>query len=187
MSLLLELFSILGSYSFWGHLPHSGSLKFWDCLHLLCNYYFWGCLINLSIFVLQCAAAPKNGVKFRQGTIGVIKSILATLYDIWWCCWIEVKERSRCTQTHTLTDKNLDIMNTAALCPFTVKCLKIQDPKNILNLLANTSRLLEFEFRNFQNWNYSMKYSENWTFHTGYEDIQVTISSIEFFRILKRL
>ena len=32
-----------------------------------------------------------------------------------------------------------------------------------------------------------MKYSENLTFHTGYEDIQVKVSSIEFFRILKRL
>ena len=36
-----------------------------------------------GLVVLQCAAAPKNGVKFCQGTFGVIKSILATLYNVW--------------------------------------------------------------------------------------------------------
>ena len=33
----------------------------------------------LSIFIVQKAAAPKNGVEFRQGTIGDICSSLATL------------------------------------------------------------------------------------------------------------
>ena len=28
-----------------------------------------GCLLKLSIFVVQKAAAPKNGVEFRQGSI----------------------------------------------------------------------------------------------------------------------
>ena len=34
-----------------------------------------------SIFVGQKATAPKNGVDFRQGSIGTIRSSLATLYD----------------------------------------------------------------------------------------------------------
>ena len=62
------------------------------------------------------------------------------------------------------TDKDLDIMTAAALYASTVKCLKIQNKKK-LNLLAFPSKLLEFEFCNCKNRNYSMKYSENWTFH----------------------
>ena len=124
LSSLLESFSFLSSYSFWGHLPHLGTIKFWDCLH------FWG------------AAAPKNGVKFYQGTFGVIKSILATLYNVWWCCWIEVKE----TQINRQKSWHYDNIR-AVHSQFNVWKSKI--PKNILNLLANTSRLLELEFRHF--------------------------------------
>ena len=102
LSLLLELFSFLGLYSFWGHLPHLGTIKFWDCLH------FWG------------AAAPKNGVKFCQGTFGVIKSILATLYNVWWCCWIEVKE----TQIHRQKSWHYD--NSCALC---IHSLMFENPR----------------------------------------------------------
>ena len=38
--------------------------------------------LKFSIFVVQKAAAPKNGVKFFQGSIGTIRSSLATPYDI---------------------------------------------------------------------------------------------------------
>ena len=103
-----------------GHLPHSGSLKFWDCLHFWDDFHFWGCLMKLSIFVLQCAAAPKNGVKFCQGTFGVIKSILATLYNVWWCCWIEVKE----TQIHRQKSWHYD--NSCALC---IHSLMFENPR----------------------------------------------------------
>ena len=34
--------------------------------------------LKSSIFVIQMAAAPKNGVEFRQGFIGTIRSRLAT-------------------------------------------------------------------------------------------------------------
>ena len=37
--------------------------------------------LKSSIFVVQKAAAPKSGVKFRQGSIGAIRSSLATSYD----------------------------------------------------------------------------------------------------------
>ena len=37
--------------------------------------------LKSSIFVVQKAAAPKSGVEFRQGSIGTIRSSLATLYD----------------------------------------------------------------------------------------------------------
>ena len=36
----------------------------------------------LSIFIVQKAAAAKNGVEFRQGSIGDICSSLATLYEV---------------------------------------------------------------------------------------------------------
>ena len=37
--------------------------------------------LKSSIFVVQKAAAPKSGVEFRQGSIGTIRSSLATSYD----------------------------------------------------------------------------------------------------------
>ena len=109
LSSLLESFSFLGSYSFWGHLPHLGTIIFWDSLH------FWG------------AAAPKNGVKFRQCTIGVIKRILATLHDVWRCCWIEIKEKRRSTQIHR--QKFWYYNHSCTLC-----ILKIKDPKKHFEL-----------------------------------------------------
>ena len=39
--------------------------------------------LKSSIFVVQRATAPKNGVEFRQGSIGTSRSNLATLYDVW--------------------------------------------------------------------------------------------------------
>ena len=36
-----------------------------------------------SIFVVQRAAAPKNGVEFCQRPIGAIRHSLATSYDVW--------------------------------------------------------------------------------------------------------
>ena len=38
-------------------------------------------VLKSSIFVVQKAAAPKNGVEFRQGSIGAIRSSLAMSYD----------------------------------------------------------------------------------------------------------
>ena len=42
--------------------------------------------IKLSIKVFQKAAAPKNGVEFCQGSIGAIRSSLATSYAVWRRC-----------------------------------------------------------------------------------------------------
>ena len=38
--------------------------------------------LKSSIFIVQKAAAPKSGVEFRQGSIGTIRSSLATSYDV---------------------------------------------------------------------------------------------------------
>jgi len=38
--------------------------------------------LKSSILALQKAAAPKNGVEFRQGSDGTIRSSLATSYDV---------------------------------------------------------------------------------------------------------
>ena len=40
-------------------------------------------VLKSSIFVVQKATAPKSGVEFRQGSIGAIRSSLATSYDVW--------------------------------------------------------------------------------------------------------
>ena len=37
--------------------------------------------LKSSIFVVQKAAAPKTGVEFHQGSIGIIRSSLATPWD----------------------------------------------------------------------------------------------------------
>ena len=39
-------------------------------------------VLKLSISVVQKAVAPKNGVKFCQGSNGTIRSILAMSYDV---------------------------------------------------------------------------------------------------------
>ena len=39
-------------------------------------------VLKSSIFVVQKAAAPKSGVEFRQGSIGTIRSSLATSCDV---------------------------------------------------------------------------------------------------------
>ena len=41
----------------------------------------FSCFRSFSAFVIKRAAAPKNGVKFHQGSIGTIRSSLATSYD----------------------------------------------------------------------------------------------------------
>ena len=39
-------------------------------------------VLKSPIFVVQKAAAPKNGVEFCQGSNGTIRNILTTLYDV---------------------------------------------------------------------------------------------------------
>ena len=39
--------------------------------------------LKSSIFVIQKATTPKNGVDFRQGSLSAIKSSLATSYNVW--------------------------------------------------------------------------------------------------------
>ena len=56
-----------------------------------------------SIFVVQRATAPKNGVEFRQGSIGTIRSSLATSYDVWRRRQFSTNQRPRNYLTHTHT------------------------------------------------------------------------------------
>ena len=53
--------------------------------------------IKSSIFVVQKAAAPKNGVEFRQRPIGDIRRSLATSHVVW--------RRRPKIKTHELTDR----------------------------------------------------------------------------------
>ena len=49
-----------------------------------------GRLLKSTIFVVQRAAAPKNGVEFRQKSIGAIRCSVATSYDDVRCCAMSV-------------------------------------------------------------------------------------------------
>ena len=51
--------------------------------HLSMHFLFWGCFLKSSIFIVQRAAAPKNGIEFRQKSIGAVRCSLATSYDDW--------------------------------------------------------------------------------------------------------
>ena len=53
-------------------------------------------VLKSSIFVVQKATAPKSGIEFRQGSIGAIRSSLATSYDA---------VRRRATQSRNLLQK----------------------------------------------------------------------------------
>ena len=57
-----------------------------------------GCLLKSTIFVVQKAAAPKNGVEFCQKSIFVIRYFLATLYD-------DVRCRLKFSVTNKQTNK----------------------------------------------------------------------------------
>ena len=74
-------------------------------------------LLKLPIFGVQKAATPKNGVEFRQKSIGAIRCSLATLYD-----------HVRCHVTfliHLLTDRrNVMYKDTWLRTEFIVKCHK---------------------------------------------------------------
>ena len=51
-----------------------------------------GCFLKLPIFIVQNAAAPKNGVEFCQKSIGDIRCSLATFYDVTRCFLLSVCE-----------------------------------------------------------------------------------------------
>ena len=39
--------------------------------------------LKSSIFIVQRATAPKNGIEFRQTSIGAVRSSLTSSYDDW--------------------------------------------------------------------------------------------------------
>merc|ERR1711942_529746 len=67
-----------------------------------------------SIFVVQKATAPKNCVEFRQGSIGTIRSSLATSYDVWRRRQFSTNQRPRNYLTHTHKQR-IDILSGPAL------------------------------------------------------------------------
>ena len=61
-------------------------------------------VLKSSIFVVQKATAPKTGVEFRQGSIGAIRSSLATSYDVWRRCAMSQLYFEKNLHTNGLTD-----------------------------------------------------------------------------------
>ena len=67
-----------------------------------------------SIFVVEKATAPNNRVEFRQGSIGTIRSSLATSYDVWQRRQFSTNQRPR--NYLTLTDwQRINILSGPAL------------------------------------------------------------------------
>ena len=78
-----HLYNFLGS-SFFLRLSHlSICLIFWGCLHFWGNFHFRSSLLKSPIFVIQKAAAPKNGVEFCQNPICAVRCSLAMSCDDW--------------------------------------------------------------------------------------------------------
>ena len=57
--------------------------------------------LKSSIFVVQKATAPKSGVEFRQGSVGAIRSGLATSHDVW---RHRATSQLNCRKIYTLTN-----------------------------------------------------------------------------------
>ena len=82
----------------------------------------WACCFNSSIFVVQKATAPKNGVEFRKGSIGTIRSSLAMSYNVWRRRQFSTNQRLRNhltltkSKTHKLTNSHrINILSGPAL------------------------------------------------------------------------
>ena len=77
-------------------------------------------IFKSSIFVAQKATAPKNGVEFRQGSIGKIKSSLATSYEVWWRYQFLTNQRPRnyLIYTHRQTQNQ----HTVRTCSMSSAC-----------------------------------------------------------------
>ena len=68
--------------------------------------------LKSSIFVVQKAAAPKNGVEFRHGSNNTIKSSLAMSYDVWrrhvMSLAFNQSEAEKLSQINRQTEKNVN-------------------------------------------------------------------------------
>ena len=74
----------------------------------------WHVVFKWSIFVVQKATAPKNGVEFRQGSIGTIRSSLATSYDVWRRRQFSTNQRPRNYLTHTQNLHTVSVSTSSA-------------------------------------------------------------------------
>ena len=81
--------------------------------------------LKSSIFVVQKAAAPKTGVEFCQGSIGTIRSSLATSYDVWrrraTSPTFDQSEAEKLSLTHTQTENR----HTGRCCSTSSACKKL--------------------------------------------------------------
>ena len=64
----------------------------------------WTCYLIVK-FVVQRVTAPKNGVEFRQDSIGTIKSSVATSYDVGRHRQFSTNQRPRNYLRHTHTHR----------------------------------------------------------------------------------
>ena len=77
-------------------------------------------VLKLSIFVVQKASAPKNGVEIRQGSISAIRSSLATSYDVWRRRQFSTNQRPRNYLRYT--DRQTENQHTVRPCSTSSAC-----------------------------------------------------------------
>ena len=78
-----------------------------------------------SIFVVQKPTAPKNGVEFRQSSIGTIRSSLATSYDLAMSPIFNQSEAEKLSHTNKLTNLHrINILSGPALRTAPAKIMK---------------------------------------------------------------
>ena len=98
--------------------------------------------LKSSIFVVQKAAAPKTGVEFCQGSIGTIRSSLATLYDVWRRCMMsptfDQSEAEKLSHTHTYT---INILSVPAFRAASAKTELLWDQKLLISLMIFHGKL----------------------------------------------
>ena len=85
-----------------------------------------GVLFLTPIFVVQKATAPKNGAEFRQGSIGTIRSSLATSYDVWRRRQFSTNQRPRNYLRYTHRQR-INILSGPALRAAPAKIWRLTD------------------------------------------------------------
>ena len=73
----------LNDLHYFSKLVHLNDLLFNEKVHDVVEEVNVKEALKSSIFDVQKAAAPKNIVEFRQSSTGIIRSSLATSYDVW--------------------------------------------------------------------------------------------------------
>ena len=95
------------------------------------------CCFKIINFCRTEATAPKNGVEFRQGSIGAIRSSLAASYDVWQRRQFSTNQRPRNYLRYT--DRQTENQHTVRPCSTSSACKKLRS--TVLSLVKKWGRI----------------------------------------------